>query len=732
MTGQAASSQSAEANLPANFPAQYRSPLAVNTSQTSQDRSRILSPGSPLSAVSAVEAGESRFRSNMGMPKKLDLSGTNSAPASPIASSTNRFKPVAREPQCEIHSMSSRELQSLLSVGETGSGSNSLLLIDVRPYTMYSFTHIRGAISICIPSTLLKRQTFGFRKIMDFVAPQDVDTLNSASERSHIVFYDQATSVCAPDSTLRRTAAKFVDADAALAPKLHYLVGGLADISKEAPELIDAGEDLLASLPSSLNPDNVHNHASESTLLGDAVTVPIDETPRLTLSSVKSVPRSPFSLMPVVTTVGAGLRSPVHSPSRNKPPLDESSSIHVDGEIASRLPEFPQWLVNAVKLTECGKNVLAESFQRLQAAEIQRVTPSGMQREPKSARLLSPRFRVFTPRSTPTTPYSDTSMHSSQSVSSTNTSPMFAVDSSTVYSQKGQHVPPSSGQMSPRETTGDQFVLVAGDDPRKNRYTNIAPFGYNRVMVRGTEYLNASYIRSRLSPLQYIATQAPVPASFGDFWWCVYEQKVPLIVMLTTLRTESGQVKGNKYWFDSEYDGLKVKLIEEHEENRNRRPSNGMFSSATNASIDASTQSSGLIVRTLHLTSPDGDTHNVIQVQYENWPDLGCPSDPNEVLDLVEFKKSILKNVDESSNIIVHCSAGCGRTGTFCTIDTVTDYLSRLKWPEIQQDPKDRVLEVVGEFREQRMAMVQNQRQLLLCYQGVMLWYLGRLEGEPS
>lgn len=626
--------------------------------------------------------------------------------------------------------MSATELRNLLLAAEAGSDSISVLLIDVRPYTMYSVMHLRGAISICIPSTLLKRQTFGFRKIMDFVAPQDVDALNGASERSHIVFYDQSASVCASDSTLRRTAAKFVDADTALAPKLHYLIGGLGIIANEAPELIDAGEDLLASLPGTLNPEDICGHIAESARLGDDTNAPADETPRLTLSSVKATPRSPFSLMPAVTGVGAGLGSPINSPSWNKPPLDESSSLHVDGEIANRLPEFPQWLVNAVKLTACGKNVLAESFQRLQAAEMQRVSSSGIQRDPKSARLLSPRFRIFTPRSTPTTPYSDMGMLSSQGGSSTNTSPMYAVDSRTKYSQKGPVVPPTSGSSPAHETAEGQFVLVAGDDPRKNRYTNIAPFGYNRVMVRGTEYLNASYIRSRLSPFQYIATQAPVPASFGDFWWCAYEHKVPLIVMLTTLHTESGQVKGNKYWFNSEYDGLKVELIEEHEENRNYRPSNGMSSSAKNASIDASTQNSGLIVRTLRLTSQAGDTHNVIQVQYENWPDLGCPADPKEVLDLVEFKKCIVEKVDESSNIIVHCSAGCGRTGTFCTIDTVTDYLSRLKWPDVKLDPNDRVLEVVGEFREQRIAMVQNQRQLLLCYQAVMLWYLGRLEGE--
>lgn len=637
-----------------------------------------------------------------------------------------RFKPPHRESGCDMKPMTAQKLNALLDEEKS-----SILLVDIRPYTMYSFTHIESAISICIPSTLLKRQTFGFSRILEFVAPQDVDVLKNVTNTEHIVFYDQYTHNCTNDSSLQRTGNKFLSSHPELKGRLYWVVGGLANVAREAPQLVEAGDDLMAAAQngSDFSPSTKCNGTDAENLDNST-----DEAPKLTLSSVKAAPKSPFSLLPVFTGLDPTLGSPLHTPSRTKPPLDESTRILVEDEVASRLVEFPNWLFNAVKRTEGGQNVLAEVFQRLQAAELRRISggpSSSREASSNSSRLLSPHIRSVSPR-TPSTPFSD-SMNP-VSVSSAGSSPVHGRKEYShhqrnhVYQQQqqlqqqkqelqsqlqheqqqryGQRSTPDSRLSSPLQS----YVIVAGDDPRKNRYTNIAPFGHNRVIVRGSEYLNASYINSSITDLQYIATQAPVPASFGDFWWCCWEQHVPLIVMLTTLRTESGQIKGHNYWIDSEYDGLKVRLLHESQEGIGDHPT-------------------GVTIRKIQL-SLNGEARIINHLQYENWPDLGCPADPNEVLRVIEIKRHLLGPLNRSSYVVVHCSAGCGRTGTFCAIDSVTDYLDHLDRGEAQRDENDRVHEVVSEFRKQRIAMVQNQRQLLLCYQAVMLWYLRRLETE--
>ncbi|KAK9696519.1 phosphotyrosine-specific ptp2-like protein [Basidiobolus ranarum] len=75
--------------------------------------------------------------------------------------------------------------------------------------------------------------------------------------------------------------------------------------------------------------------------------------------------------------------------------------------------------------------------------------------------------------------------------------------------------------------------------------------------------------------------------------------------------------------------------------------------------------------------------------------------------------------------MIVHCSAGCGRTGAFCTIDTVLESLSR---NQIHTMKEDLIAETVDQFRDQRLSMVQTLRQFVFCYEAV-LW---RLMGAPG
>lgn len=148
----------------------------------------------------------------------------------------------------------------------------------------------------------------------------------------------------------------------------------------------------------------------------------------------------------------------------------------------------------------------------------------------------------------------------------------------------------------------------------------------------------------------------------------------------------------------------------------------------------------------------------ITQLQYSHWPDFGAPAHPSHLLGLIEQCDAVVRSTNgnspskpEPSNsrpVIVHCSAGCGRTGTFCTVDSVLDMLKRQrtvrharhvtpmdvdsegkqkknereegKW--VTDDNIDLIAKTVEDFRLQRLSMVQSLRQYVLCYESVMEW----------
>ena len=156
-----------------------------------------------------------------------------------------------------------------------------------------------------------------------------------------------------------------------------------------------------------------------------------------------------------------------------------------------------------------------------------------------------------------------------------------------------------------------------------------------------------------------------------------------------------------------------------------------------------------------HSSYPFQPMREITQLHYSHWPDFGAPAYATDLLALVEQTNRIVKKYNGISNteadlpaapeerpLLVHCSAGCGRTGTFCTIDSVIDMLKKQKeasmkpkridegedemdideasW--IRSDENDLIAKTVNDFRHQRLSMVQTLRQYVLCYETVLEW----------
>ena len=212
----------------------------------------------------------------------------------------------------------------------------------------------------------------------------------------------------------------------------------------------------------------------------------------------------------------------------------------------------------------------------------------------------------------------------------------------------------------------------------------------------------------------------------------IWEQDVHVIVMLTA-EHDGGQRKSHPYW-DGRYGNYLVRVESTRVQTLDSKKMN----------VVGAEDEPNVLIREITIAGP-GESRRISQLQYSGWPDFGVPTDPSHLLNLVRVSKTeeqkyvqaIARNKDMP--VLVHCSAGCGRTGTFCTVDSVVATLEKrleARWPNQGSEPlwidedreDDLVAKTVEDFRLQRLSMVQTLRQFVLCYETVLQWYAEWLE----
>ncbi|XP_055384600.1 receptor-type tyrosine-protein phosphatase eta isoform X2 [Condylostylus longicornis] len=224
----------------------------------------------------------------------------------------------------------------------------------------------------------------------------------------------------------------------------------------------------------------------------------------------------------------------------------------------------------------------------------------------------------------------------------------------------------------------------------KNRYSNIYPYEKNRVILNidleGSDYINASFINGYRHRKEYIATQGPKPESFIDFWKMIIEYNVKVIVMVTQF-VEGNVIKCHQYF--PMINGKEMKF-------------------GNNITILCRSQTDNEIYERRELTVKHNmdEVQTVIHYLFKRWPDHDVPSDPNELITFVKRVKS--ERMPSRSPIVVHCSAGVGRTGTFIALDLI---IKRIK-----NECKINIYETVKSLRFQRMKMVQSIHQYQFLY----------------
>ncbi|ATY60086.1 tyrosine-phosphatase non-receptor type 6 [Cordyceps militaris] len=628
--------------------------------------------------------------------------------------------------------------EQLVNIMETA--MDSILLLDVRSVQNFSQSRIKHALNLCIPTTLLKRATFGIEKLQQtFQDSINSTRFNRWRDMQWIIVYDSNASdnrdAITPQSMIKKFAA------ANFSGKTAILRGGFNLFRQSFPNFVD---NEAASAPATKSHSATSNSNGIAPVIGGVMLPNCMREPTPFFSNIRQN-------MDLADGVG---QFDVHLP---------------DGLETSSLPT---WLREAAAPGNHGKNV-SDKFLHIEQEEQSRMRGA---------------YAAFNPN----------------------------------HAQSANNV-----------------QLCGVEKGVKNRYKDILPFEHSRVRLQnktssGCDYVNASNLSASRSNKKYIATQGPLPATFEDFWSVIWEQDVRVIVMLTAT-TEGGQLKCHPYWEGREFGPFRLRPLSEkkasldtdkYKSDSNSTPASnaserGRRRANTTTAFDAAPSHSPteeapyVVIRKFalsHSSQPFAPMREITHLDFPGWPDFGAPAKPSHLLALVELANVMQRaarpvetsavveshrtmdgapsiqwhdepEADEDCRpMLVHCSAGCGRTGAFCTVDSVVDMLKRKRQADLtgivakdtegdvkmfnpsealsplsasgsyfqldqcptasqlanlphqkrksaaldttwlNDDSIDLVQMTVQDFRQQRLSTVQSLRQYVLCYETVLEW----------
>ncbi|CAK9780732.1 unnamed protein product [Cutaneotrichosporon oleaginosum] len=703
--------------------------------------------GSQPSASSQYNGGASS--SSTGSTSSYSASATSSSTS---GASTSKLRPAP-----------GTTLPSLLT-------ADSTLVLDVRPHSCYQTSHLPAAHLLTVPSMLMLRPTFDMSRLLPMLASKAREAVARWREKSDIVIVDQDSTVAVEGGVLVGLSHKFEREG--YAGRLWYVQGGQAALDNRpdiecvagnatddnnAPASDSSGTLGIGRLPRLAFQQGVTTAAASHR--GDpfqTISLPLGSAPASDrrLGRSKLQPANPFfdNIRQNLELSHGG--------------ITERISLALPDAVKRRANELPKFLRNLVCMPDTdSQDVLAKQFYRLERGEQERL--QGVMN------VLSKGSRAQGLQQSPAA--------GAQALCADEIEKLMADGS-----DQGNYFP---------------FSITAGvERGTKNRYKNIWPFDYSRVRLGSpadddSDYINASFVQPRGTTRRYIATQGPLDSTYRDFWTLVWEQNVRVIVMLTK-QFEGGLLKCGNYWQEQQYGDLNLRLVSQTggEDEVEQKPTTGFDFGAAAA---APSRRGGNIHRTFelrHNACLDQPPRVVTQIQCVDWPDFDIPESPEILLNLMKEVDSVVAKTGltgcgedrcEFPPVVVHCSAGVGRTGSYILVDAISDGLRRelrsetsafeeapdvhpTEGPEENEDEmdvdiatnssastpepekprpitqshkrhraatplsslKEPILEVLQSMRVQRMSLVQSLRQYLFVHRAIIANYLDIADDE--
>lgn len=563
-----------------------------------------------------------------------------------------------------IEYLNSDQLHEILSQISIDKEINlpNMLVIDVRSFTDYITNHLKYAVNICLPSTLLKRPNFSFIRCVNSLPLYEKLLIKSYynNEQLNIIKNQQKSTIQQIKCSKFGFPSILIYDNTNNSINLYYMIKkilqdkndvtiyianeGFADlnINEEFLEngnkpmfniddLMNNDTNLMTSIP--ITKGTKPKHLNVNTNL-----VPPDRFRSNSLSDFRSPVESStpilsnFKLPPTALTPSFKIR-------HNEETLDEKKlGIDLVGKYGLRNRKVPSWM-NLQRLDE--SNLISE-FNNIETFEKNRLN-----------NILN--------------------------INNNGTNKEISISSGI---EKGH----------------------------KNRYKDIFLYDHSRVKLKDfnqpqqCDYINASYINSidklyemkSAKPYKYIASQGPLKHTIGDFYKSIINNNTKLVIALTD-EFENGMIKCDPYWAPGTYfsngNQITVKINNVEKINDN------------------------LIIRKIQL-STESDTREIVQMQLLNWLDNEICGNFDDLMKIVRYKQDLMKSSDINANdyaTLIHCSAGCGRTGTFITIDSIINLMENNMTIN-----EDIIFNIVGNLRLQRISMVQNLRQFISIYEMVI------------
>ncbi|KAF9056400.1 hypothetical protein BJ165DRAFT_1433114 [Panaeolus papilionaceus] len=595
------------------------------------------------------------------------------------------------------------------------SNSSESLILDIRPHAAFTAARIPNALSLSVPSTLLKRPLFSLDRLADMLPSKLArNKFNAWRTASRILVYDADTQIAPENSNISGLLKKFT-ADG-FRGELAYLKGGFQIVWRERRHILDT------------NPPPLDTDAEEEE--------DFDITDKSSILRTRQLPMSAFSLS---STTAAHLTAPV----MRKPPLTMSTSTM--NSATSNSQPFNPFFDTIRQNTELSQGITERIPLRLPARVRRRISDlpfPWLQDIARKAAPALPSQKSLTDSSDSEPEETDDTINTTDVEEGKEVLAMqfFKIELAEQRRLMGvmEYHSRESGQLTApfqQSSSPFPFSITAGvEKGAKNRYRHIWPFEHTRVPLHqkkesDDDYVNASYVQPLGTNKRYIATQGPLPSTFTDFWTLCWEQNVHVIVMLTR-EVEGAMVKCGTYWADSDFGPLHLRLVStEGDLPPEERPiTAGFFAQTSNIPTSRSTQKklphsagsqrryrhhhnnrSEIIKRVFELTHrgyPEAKPRRIVHLQYLGWPDMNVPDDPRGVLGLVkQVEEAVLETrrddpaptpqgpvsmheLDEkngiakhafgsNSPVLLHCSAGVGRTGGFIAVDAILDAIRR-------------------------------------------------------